>query len=101
MLRSSVSTGLFTSKYASDLWLEDGSFLRFDNLTFGYRFDTQKLKYISNMRLSLTATNLMLFTRYTGLDPELNVNGANGFGSDGGIYPRTTSVSVGLSVIFK
>lgn len=101
MLRSSVSTGLFTSKYASDLWLEDGSFLRFDNLTFGYRFDTQKLKYISNMRLSLTATNLMLFTRYTGLDPELNVNGANGFGSDGGIYPRTTSVAVGLSVIFK
>ena len=101
MLRSSVSTGLFTSKYASDLWLEDGSFLRFDNLTFGYRFDTQKLKYISNMRLSLTATNLMLFTKYTGLDPELNVNGANGFGSDGGIYPRTTSVAVGLNVTFK
>ncbi len=101
MLSSSVQTGLFTSKYASDLWLEDGAFVRFDNLTFGYRFDIQKLKYISNMRLSLTATNLALFTRYTGLDPELNVNGGNGFGSDGGIYPRTTSIAVGLNVTFK
>lgn len=101
LFSSSVQTGLFTSKYASDLWLEDGSFIRFDNLTFGYRFDTKQLKSISNFRLSLTATNLAVLTKYTGLDPELNVNGANGFGSDGGIYPRTTSVAVGLNVTFK
>ena len=101
MLNSAVPLGLFTSKYASDLWLEDGSFLRWDNLTLGYRFNTKKLKYISNLRFSLTATNLALFTKYTGLDPELNVNGANGFGSDGGIYPRTTSIAFGLNVTFK
>jgi len=31
----------------------------------------------------------------------LNVNGANGFGSDGGIYPRTTSIAIGLNVTLK
>ena len=101
MLASAVPLSLFTSKYSSDLWLEDGSFLRFDNLTLGYRFDTKKLKYISNLRLSLTATNLAIITKYSGLDPELNVNGANGFGSDGGIYPRTTTIAVGLNVTLK
>lgn len=101
LLASAVPIGLFTSKYASDLWLEDGSFLRFENLSFGYRFDTKNLKYINNLRLSLTATNLALFTKYKGLDPELNVNGANGFGSDGGIYPRTTTIAVGLNVTLK
>ena len=101
MLASAVPLGLFTSKYSSDLWLEDGSFLRFDNLTIGYKFDTKQLKYISNLRLSLTASNLAVFTKYSGLDPELNVNGANGFGSDGGIYPRTTSIAIGLNVTLK
>jgi iron complex outermembrane receptor protein len=101
MLASAIPLGLFSSQYSSDLWLEDGSFLRFDNLTLGYRFNTKKLKYISNLRLSLTATNLALFTKYTGIDPELNVNGANGFGSDGGIYPRTSTVAVGLNVTLK
>jgi len=101
MLASAIPLGLFTSQYSSDLWLEDGSFLRFDNLTLGYRFNTKQLKYISNLRLSLTATNLALFTKYTGIDPELNVNGANGFGSDGGIYPRTSTVAVGINVTLK
>lgn len=109
MLASAIPIGLFTSKYASDLWLEDGSFLRFDNLTLGYRFDTRQLKYISNLRLSLTASNLALFTKYSGLDPEMNVSGASaigatggtGFGNDNGIYPRTTTIAVGLNVTLK
>jgi iron complex outermembrane receptor protein len=101
LLESAASKGLFTSKYASDLWLEDGSFLRFENLTVGYRFNTQKLKYVSSIRVSLIANNIALFTKYTGLDPEINVNGANGFGADGGIYPRTRSVALGLNVVFK
>jgi len=100
-LRSAVSTGLYTSKYASDLWLEDGSFLRLDNVTLGYRFDVKSIKNISALRLSVTATNLALFTKYKGLDPELNFGGGNGFGADNGIYPRTRSISIGLNVVFK
>jgi iron complex outermembrane receptor protein len=101
VLKSAIPLGLFTSKYGSDLWLEDGSFLRFENLTVGYRFDMKNLKYISGLRISATGNNLALFTKYTGLDPELNVSGGNGFGGDGGIYPRTRSIAVGINVIFK
>ena len=109
LLASAVNTGLFTSPFASDLWLEDGSFLRFENLTVGYNFDTKQLKYIRNLRLSLTATNLAIFTKYTGIDPELNVSGANaigatggtGFGNDNGIYPRTSTIAIGLNVTLK
>lgn len=101
LLTSATKLGMFTSKYASDLWLEKGDFIRFDNMTLGYLFNTEKIKYIKSMRLSFTASNLALFTKYTGLDPELNINGANGFGSDGGIYPRTTTVAIGLNVTLK
>lgn len=101
MLSSAEELGLFTSKYASDLWLEKGDFVRFENLTLGYRVNTTNLKHISNIRISLTAANLALFTNYTGLDPEININGANGFGTDSGIYPRTTTVAVGLNVTIK
>jgi len=101
LLASAVPIGLFTSKYASDIWLEDGSYLRFDNLTLGYTFNTKKMKYINNLHLSMTATNLALFTSYKGLDPEINLNGATGFGTDGGIYPRTSSIAIGLNVTLK
>lgn len=100
LLKSSTDLGLFTSKYASDLWLEDGDFLRWENLTIGYNFNTSKFKYVRNMRISVTGSNLMLFTKYTGLDPELNVSGGNGSGFDAGIYPRTRSFTAALQVNF-
>lgn len=101
VLESAVPLGLYTSQYASDLWLENGSFLRWENLSFGYRVKTEKIKYISSLRVSLTGTNLLLITKYTGIDPELNVSGGNGSGGDGGIYPRTRTFSLGLNVVLK
>jgi iron complex outermembrane receptor protein len=101
LLASAIDYGLFTSKYGSDLWLEDGSFLRFENLTIGYQFNTEWSKYVSGFGLSLNAQNLATFTKYSGLDPEINVNGGSGSGGDYGIYPRTRSISLGLNIIFK
>ena len=101
VLESAIPLGLYTSQYASDLWLENGSFLRWENLSFGYRVKTEKIKYISSLRVSLTGTNLLLITKYTGIDPELNVSGGNGSGGDGGIYPRTRTFSLGLNVVLK
>lgn len=101
LLNSSIEYGLFTTKYSSDLWLENGSFLRFENLTIGYQFNAERLKYVSSFGLSLIGNNLALFTKYSGLDPEINVNGASGSGADSGIYPRTRSIAVGFNIIFK
>ena len=101
VLESAIPLGLFTSKYGSDLWLEDGSFLRLENVTVGYNLHFEKIKYIESVRISLTGNNLLLITPYSGIDPELNLSGANGFGGDNGIYPRTRSFAFGLNVKFK
>lgn len=100
MLVSAENLGLFTSQYASDLWLEKGDYVRLENLAVGYTFNTAKIKNISSMRLSVVGNNLALFTKYSGLDPELNLSGGNGSGLDAGIYPRTRSIAVGLHVSF-
>lgn len=101
VLQSAIPLGIYTTQYGSDLWLEDGSFIRFENMSVGYSIRPSKSKNIESMRVSLTGTNLALITSYSGVDPELNVSGSNGFGGDNGIYPRTRSITLGLNVIFK
>jgi TonB-linked SusC/RagA family outer membrane protein len=100
VLQSAVPLGIASTQYGSDLWLENGSYLRWENLSFGYRINL-KAKYISAFRVSLTGQNLALITKYKGLDPELNVNGDNSSGVDNGIYPRTRTFSIGLNVVLK
>ena len=99
VLKSAIPMGLFTTQYGSDLWLENGDFIRFDNLNLGYRFNTKGIKYIDAFRVSFTGNNLAVITKYTGIDPELG--GGYGGSGDNGIYPRTRSFAVGINVIFK
>ena len=102
LLESAVPLGIASSQYGSDLWLENGSFLRWANLSLGYRFNLDNVKYINALRVSVTGQNLALITKYTGLDPEVDATGGNSSGGDfGNYYPRTRTVSVGLNVIFK
>ncbi len=71
-----LKEGIFeTPLIASSRFLEDGSFLRLDNMTLGYRFDTSKAKYFKQARMYLTAQNLFTLTDYTGVDPELSLGG--------------------------
>jgi iron complex outermembrane receptor protein len=101
VLESALPLGIASSQYGSDLWLEDGAYLRWENLSLGYKFNLTNIKYVNALRISLTAQNLALFTKYTGLDPEVNVGGGNSSGGDYGNYPRTKTFSIGLNVIFK
>jgi iron complex outermembrane receptor protein len=102
LLESSVPLGIASTQYGSDLWLENGSFLRWANLSLGYRFNLNNVKYISALRVSVTGQNLALITKYTGLDPEVDASGGNNSGGDfGNYYPRTRTFSVGLNVILK
>tara|TARA_R110002050_G_scaffold261556_1_gene401571 strand:- start:25893 stop:28922 length:3030 start_codon:yes stop_codon:yes gene_type:complete len=98
VLESAVNLGIYTSQYGSDLWLENGDFLRLENLTAGYTFNFKNIKCLDSVRLSITGNNLILITGYSGIDPELNFSGGNGFGGDNGIYPRTRSFVIGLDV---
>ena len=88
----------------SDLWLEDGSFLRARNVQIGYTLPqtiTRKAA-ISRLRVYLMAENLFTLTKYTGCDPE--VTGGNGFGTeqgiDRGVYPMSRIFSVGVNLTF-
>lgn len=101
VLESAVDLDLFTSQYSSNLWLEDGDFVRLENVNAGYNWQLDTFKYIESVRFSITGNNLLLITDYSGIDPEINFSGGNGFGGDFGIYPRTTSVALGLQVTFK
>ncbi len=101
VLESAVPLGIHSVTVASDEWLEDGSYIRWENLSFGYKFNLTNVKYISALRLSLTGQNLALITKYKGLDPEVDASGDSSSGGDYGIYPRTRTFSVGLNVILK
>ncbi|WP_243900170.1 SusC/RagA family TonB-linked outer membrane protein [Hymenobacter defluvii] len=84
----------------SDYYLEPGGFVKLDNVTLGYNFKFVNTPAIRNLRLYLTGRNLLTFTKYQGLDPEVNDTGLAP-GIDGrGFYPRTRSFTAGLIVGF-
>ncbi len=59
----------------STRWLEDGSYFRIRNVTLGYDFkDLIKTDQIGSLRLYLTVQNALTFTKYPGLDPEIQAN---------------------------
>jgi hypothetical protein len=101
VLASAVPLGIRSAPHQSDLWLESGNYLRLENLSFGYRINVTNVKYINSVRVSLTGNNLLLITKYTGIDPELDVSGGSGAGYDGGTYPRSRTFALGINVVFK
>ncbi len=83
----------------SDYYLENGSFVKLDNITLGYTFKVGG-KYVKNLRMYASGRNIATFTGYSGLDPELQDVGFT-TGIDGrGFYPRTKSFTLGLNVGF-
>ena len=87
--RSVLETGFVTPQYYSDYFVEDASFLRMDNLTFGYSFNLQNRP----VRAFLSVQNVLTITGYSGVDPTSGLNGI-----DNNIYPRSRTISSGLSI---
>lgn len=87
----------------SSRWVENGSYLRLKNITFGYRLPQQFLNKIgfSQARIYVSANNLLTITKYTGFDPEASIgNDAVAAGVDRGIYPSSKSFLMGLDITF-
>lgn len=99
VISSAESLGLEFIERASDLFLEDGDFVRMENITIGYNFG-QLSEFVKSLRVSFTANNLFVITGYSGLDPEIDQDGDAGFGIDYGIYPRVRSFAFGLNAKF-
>ena len=88
----------------SDRYVEDGSYLRIQNLTIGYRLPGSIASRIrmANLRVYLSAQNLYTFTKYTGFDPEIGSydNGILLMNVDQGHYPNPRTITMGVNVEF-
>jgi len=83
----------------SDYYLEDGSYLKLDNITVGYTFRFKENKYIQSLRLYATGQNLFTITKYSGQDPEVNTTNVWSAGIDQvSFYPHTASCMIGLNM---
>lgn len=88
-------------KELCDYWLEDGSFLKLDALSLGYTFTIPGTEnYIRNIRASITGRDIFCLTGYSGLDPEVNINGLDPGFEERDVYPKIRSFTFGLQVNF-
>lgn len=79
----------------TDLYLENASYLKMDNITLGYTFDKFFTDKISG-RISASIQNVFTITKYSGLDPE--ISGVNGI--DNNMWPRPRTFTLGLNLNF-
>jgi TonB-linked SusC/RagA family outer membrane protein len=88
----------------SDRFIEDATYYRLKNLSFGYTLPKSLLSKakIDHVRIYVSAQNPITWTKYTGYDPEVSVNGQSliNKGIDRGVYPNNKSYQVGLSLSF-
>jgi TonB-linked SusC/RagA family outer membrane protein len=92
----------------STLGIEDGSFLRLNTVTLGYTLpkNLTNKAHISKLRVYGSIYNALTWTKYSGLDPEVNTNTSQGgatyptTGLDWGAYPRARSFTLGLNIEF-
>jgi TonB-dependent starch-binding outer membrane protein SusC len=85
----------------SDFYLEDGSFVRLQNVQLGYTFsnDTEDSK-IDKFRIYISGSNLVTLTKYSGYDPTAGTGAPIGGGIDQGFYPSARTFLLGVNVKF-
>lgn len=88
----------------SDRWVEDGSYLRIQNVALGYNLPKDLIRRagLNNLRVYVAGQNLYTFTKYSGFDPEIGAfnQGISLMNVDNGHYPNPRSITVGLNVEF-
>jgi TonB-linked SusC/RagA family outer membrane protein len=86
----------------SDYFLEDGTFLKIQNISLSYTFPLKKYvsrSVLDNLRLYFTINNVYTFTKYSGHNPEVNITSWEN-GIEDGIYPQTRSYALGVQFNF-
>ena len=85
----------------SSYFLEDGDYLKLDNVTVGYSFTPRKREIIESLRVYLTAKNLFTLTGYEGNDPSIVTSTGITPGIDtNSAYPQAVQLSLGVSLRF-
>lgn len=101
---ATIWSGAFTTSQLHSWAVEDGSFLRLNNITLGYSFPKKLLKkiHLEELRVYATGHNLWTWTNYSGYDPEVDSMRSTPLtpGMDWCAYPRSRSYNFGLNVTF-
>ncbi len=84
-------------KKLSEWYIEDGGYFRLKHLQIGY---TVPVKQKASIRVFVAAHNLVTFTKYSGLDPEIGTNDPVNFGIDRAAYPQAKTYIMGLNLNF-
>ncbi|PWG78640.1 SusC/RagA family TonB-linked outer membrane protein [Pararcticibacter amylolyticus] len=86
----------------SDLYLEDGDFVRLKTLQLGYNLGRAALSKIrlQKLRIYISGDNLITFTNYSGFDPEIGARTTLDIGIDRGVYPQSRTLRLGLNATF-
>lgn len=90
-----------TNLVSSDLYVNDGSYLRLKNISLGYTLpkNITKTFFVNSLRFYVMAENLLTFTKYHGFDPEIS-SGGTSLGVDYGCYPQARTWTIGVNVGF-
>ncbi len=107
------SDGTNNNNRFSDRWIESGAYAKLKNVQIGYNFNQEKLEnafngFVSNIRVYISAQNLAVFTKYSGLDPEVTrafsfQKGENNLSTgidDGYSPPQPVSFQFGIRMSF-
>jgi TonB-dependent starch-binding outer membrane protein SusC len=97
-----ANDGFSTGSQSSDFYVEDGSYLRYQNLSVAYNFPeamANKMK-LGRLRVHASVNNLFTITGYGGLDPQVAGAADTNFGVDLGNFPMTRQVTFGINVGF-
>lgn len=86
---------------AVSYYLENGDYLKLDNLNFGYTFKTDNVKYLDRARIFFSGENVFCITGYKGIDPEMSSGDRFGFGVDyRNKYPTIRTFTLGVNLTF-
>ena len=98
-IENSINPGNVSTRF-----LEKGDYIRLANASLSYAVDVKKGSFIKGLNLTLSGQNLALFTNYSGLDPEVNVDKARGGvpsrGFDYTATPRARTFTLGINARF-
>lgn len=91
-----------TNTYCSSYYVEDGSFLRLKTVTLGYNFNNKILSKINlrSARLAFNIDNALLFTKYSGMDPDVSSSSSLFSGFDRMSYPKARTYTFSLKLGF-
>jgi len=100
VLKEGITNGLNDNPKYSSYYIEKGSFLRLDNASLAYNFNTKGIIGVEKLRVYITGQNLFIITKYKGLDPEVDMSGLAPGVEGREYYPKSRTLSLGINLAF-